>query len=136
MKYSLLIPVKIESIANKIEHWSKKHRRQKILKFLIQRELSVNNVPILPCIEQSQGERVKVALTRIAPRKLDSVDNLPSSMKPVIDSVCDWFLPGMKAGRADSDERFSFTLHQEKGKPKEYGLRIEIIIEKDQSVCF
>lgn len=136
MKYSLLIPVKIESIANKVEHWTKRHKRNKILKFLIQRELSVNDVPILPPIERSQGERVKVALTRIAPRRLDSLDNLPSSMKPIIDTICDWFLPGMKAGRADSDERFSFTLDQQKGKPKEYALRIEIIYEKDQSVCF
>jgi len=136
MKYSLLIPVKIESLANKMEHWSKRHKRNKILKFLIQRELAVNNVPSLPSVERSEGDRVKVALTRIAPRRLDSVDNLPSSMKPVIDSICDFFLPGLKAGRADSDKRFEFTLHQEKGKPKEYALRIEIIFEKDQSVCF
>lgn len=136
MKYSLLIPVKIESLANKMEHWSKRHKRNKTLKFLIQRELAVNNVPSLPVIERFHGERVKVALTRIAPRSLDSVDNLPASMKPVIDSICDWFLPGKRAGRADADERFNFTLHQEKGKPKEYALRIEIIIEKDQSVCF
>lgn len=136
MKYSLLIPVKIESIANKIEHWSKKHRRQKILKFLIQRELSVNNVPNLPSVERSNGDRVKVALTRIAPRSLDPFDNLPSSLKPAIDAICDWFLPGMKPGRADADPRFIFSIGQEKGKPKEYALRIEIIIEKDQSVCF
>lgn len=136
MKYSLLIPVKIESLANKMEHWSKRHKRNKILKFLIQRELAVNNVPSLPVIERFHGERVKVALTRIAPRSLDSFDNLPSSMKPVIDAIADFFLPGLKAGRADADKRFEFTLHQEKGRPKEYGLRIEIIIEKDQSVCF
>jgi hypothetical protein len=136
MKYSVLIPVKIESLANKMEHWSKRHKRNKTLKFLIQRELAVNNVPIFDQVKQTQEERVKAALTRIAPRSLDSVDNLPSAMKPVIDSICDFFLPGLKAGRADSDKRFEFTLHQEKGKPKEYGLRIEIEMIKDQSVCF
>lgn len=136
MKYSLLIPVKIESIANKVEHWTKKHKRNKMLKFLIQRELSVNNVPNLPSVERSNGERIKVTLTRIAPRSLDSIDNLPMSMKKAIDVIADWFIPNLQPGRADSDKRVEFKILQEKGKPKEYALRIEIIFEKDQSVCF
>jgi hypothetical protein len=66
-------------------------------------------------------------MTRIAPRELDIHDNLPSAFKYVLDSICDFIVPGLKPGRADGrNEIASIEYFQRKGGNKQYGLEVEI----------
>jgi hypothetical protein len=48
------------------------------------------------------------------------------SFKWIVDAVAEYINPGMKVGRADDDERIEWAYSQEKGKPKEYAIRITI----------
>jgi hypothetical protein len=110
-----LVPIKTVSELNCTQNWimkHKRHKRQKLFVTLILRD-SIKRVS-LPC---------QIKLTRIAPRKLD-FDNLVASQKWVVDSVCDLLIPGLRAGRADGDERISVAYAQEVG-PSQM-VRIEI----------
>lgn len=62
----------------------------------------------------------RITLTRIAPRKLDD-DNLRGGLKHVRDGVAD----ALKIDDRESP-MLSWDYAQERGRPKEYGLRIEI----------
>lgn len=115
-KETYFIPVKIESEANKMEHWTKKMKRKKILKMLI--KFYVKNVSIKP--------PCKVTLTRIAPRLLDVEDNLPASLKASKDIVADILIPGLAPGRADGSKDITWDLRQEKGGVRDYSLKIEM----------
>ena len=116
----LMLPIKTVSEANKTnEHWSKKHKRHKHQKALIYYHLKSRQTIIsLPC---------HITLTRIAPRKLDDADNLPSAFKWIKDAICDYITPGLQAGRADDNPNIHFSFDQKKGKPKEYSILIQII---------
>ena len=112
------LPIKVDT-ANKTlsQHWSKRHKKSKTngngLRFVLNTQpLS----PQLPCC---------VTLTRIAPRALDE-DNLIGGMKNIRDYIADWLIPGLQAGRADSDKRITWNYSQEKRKPKEYALKVRI----------
>lgn len=112
------LPIKIANEANSSDHWTKKGKRHKIQKRRIKAEFLKERPKItLPCT---------VILTRIAPRELDEHDNLPISFKWIYDSICDNIIPGLKPGRADSDERIKVIYKQEKGKVREYAIKIEI----------
>jgi hypothetical protein len=99
------------------EHWSKKSKRHKSQHFLI--ECFMNQQPdvILPCL---------ITLTRISPRMLDEDDNLPYSFKWYKDALADYIIPGKASGRADDDKRLHWRYKQEKGKVREYALKVEI----------
>jgi len=114
-----LIPIKTVSEANKSsEHWTTKHKRHKFQKYAIDLYMSSEvNMSCLPCT---------IIMTRIAPRMLDSDDNLPMAFKNIKDYICNLLIPGKKIGRADSDPRIKVKYAQRKGKPKEYGVEIEI----------
>jgi hypothetical protein len=71
--------------------------------------------------------KCEIELCRIAPRELDFHDNLRMAMKPIVDIIADWLIPGLQKGHADSDKRLLWKYAQEKGKPKEYAVRIRII---------
>lgn len=113
------IPIKIESVANKREHWSKKYAREKAQKLAV--KLNLINV-----LKKELGLPVLIKLTRVAPRALD-YDNLVSAMKHIVDCIADMIKPGLAAGRADGSDDMSFTYNQKKGKAKEYKLLIEVI---------
>lgn len=116
------LPIKTASESNLgSEHWTKSAKRHRLQKEAIAKKFKVEPPPFtFPCL---------VILTRIAPRELDPLDNLPTSMKYVIDAVSE-NLTGIKlAGRADRDKRISWEIKQKKGKPKEYAVQIEIISE-------
>lgn len=117
-KISITMPIRTISEANTSEHWSKKAHRHKRQKFLT-RLMFQKCVPYieLPCV---------IKLTRIAPRALD-YDNLCCSMKWCLDAICDCLVPGLKPGRADGDHRIQVKYYQEKGRPKEYALKIEVV---------
>jgi hypothetical protein len=105
-------PCKIVSEANLRQHWAKVANRKKIHRTQAWAELSVIYVRPGP-------GRYTVTLTRIAPRKLDS-DNNVSAMKATRDGVADWL--GIDDGSAYVEWKYA----QEKGKPNEYAVRIEI----------
>ena len=101
-----VLPIRIESVANKREHWSKRAKRAKA------HRMAAIAVPVapMPC---------RVHLVRIAPRALDD-DNLQSGFKALRDGVADRF------GVPDNDPRLKFTYDQERGAAKHYAVRIEI----------
>lgn len=70
-----------------------------------------------------------IKLTRVAPRILDS-DNLPVSMKYFRDAIADYFIPGLAPGRADSNERLTWSYDQRKGT-----YAVEIEITQQESLC-
>jgi hypothetical protein len=113
------LPIKAASEANSSEHWTKKAKRHGIQKFLVKRAYHCDKPEfIFPCT---------VTLTRIAPRTLDLHDNLRMSLKWVADAVSECLIPGKAAGRADDDKRITWEYRQEKGKPREYAVKIEIM---------
>lgn len=113
--------MKILSEGNLSQIYWKKSARHKIQKGMVKAYFLKEKPAIeLPCI---------IRLTRVAPRKLDEHDNLPYSMKWIVDSLADCIIPGKQAGRADDCKEITWIYSQEKGKPREYALRIEIIKE-------
>lgn len=101
------LPIRIESEQNCRDHWSVKARRVK------QHRLAALAVPVhaLPCV---------VTITRVAPRKLDSHDNLRSGFKALVDGIAD------RLGVKDNDQRVEWRYAQERGRAKEYACRISI----------
>ena len=101
----------------KTEHWSQAAKRHRQQKFLVRAYLNgkINDFKI-PC---------RIKLTRVAPYTLDFSDNLPMSMKWILDSICDMIVPGLPAGRADS-KGFKIEYDQKQGLPKEYAVEVEI----------
>lgn len=65
----------------------------------------------------------KITFIRIAPRRLDS-DNNCFAFKYVRDFLCSYLRPGLKAGRADTEDYFQFDYGQERGEKGEYGIKI------------
>lgn len=125
MKIEFTIPLTKDLIVSEAnrggEHWTKKHKRHQIQEFLINSYFN-SFMPIegfpLPCI---------VKMTRIAPRDLDEEDNLRMSVKYFKDYIAARLIPGDKsAGMKDSDKRIKWEYKQEKGKPKEYAIRIQV----------
>lgn len=102
------LPIRIESVANKREHWGAKARRTKVHRNAAL-AIPAWTLPSLPCT---------VILTRVAPRKLDG-DNLQSGFKALRDGIAD------RLGIADNDPRVRWQYRQAKGKPKEYAARVE-----------
>jgi len=119
--FSVTIPMRTVSEANMTgEHWAKKSKRhkeqRKLIIFIFKPQMPL---PIsLP---------IKITLTRIAPRKLDVGDNLPMSMKTIRDQLAEILTGVDKAGRGDGDERLQFEYKQEKGRPREYSVKIELL---------
>ncbi|MGZ7043553.1 MAG: hypothetical protein ACXVHM_03085 [Methanobacterium sp.] len=115
------LPLKIANEANSNEHWAVKSRRHKHQKARIKSEFLKDNPEItIPCT---------CILTRIAPRKLDDHDNLRVSMKWVVDAIAAELTGNHVPGRADDNSGIIWEYKQEKGKVREYGLRVEIIKE-------
>lgn len=66
------------------------------------------------------ASRIVVTLTRIAPRRLDSHDNLRSGFKGAADQIAHELVID------DGDSRIEWRYAQERGKPREYAVRIRI----------
>jgi crossover junction endodeoxyribonuclease RusA len=109
----VLLPVRTWSEANQRGHWGKRARRAKK-----QREAARMLVRTARRYLPKVGSAA-VTLTRIAPRTLDT-DNLASAMKAVRDGVAD------ALGVNDGSSRIEWRYAQERGKPGEYAVRVEI----------
>jgi hypothetical protein len=107
-------PTRLVSVLNAREHWSvraKRTKRERTSAMLMLQSAWKFQRPAFPLV---------VTVTRIAPRSLDSHDNLGASCKATIDSVAEWL------GIPDNDPRVEFKTAQECGKPRFYGVRIEV----------
>lgn len=100
------LPIRVESVANLREHWSVRAKRAKEHRLAA---LAVAPHP-LPCT---------VTLVRIGPRALDS-DNLQSGFKALRDGIAD------RLGVKDNDPRITWRYDQERGKPRQYAVRVTI----------
>jgi hypothetical protein len=102
----------------KAEHWSEKGRRhilQKQAVYLILRpHKSIYNLK--PCT---------ITLTRLAPDQLDKYDNLPMSMKWILDAVCELITNDLRPGRADASPLILDVKYQQVANPK-YFVKIKI----------
>jgi len=105
---AIYLPIRTESPnVTDTEHWAKRNKRNKAHKAAC---VLVQAVP-LPCI---------VNLSRVSPRELDD-DNLVRSFKSVRDGIADRLgLPN------DRDPRVQWRYSQERGKPKEYAVKVWI----------
>ncbi len=104
----------------KTEHWSEKsarHRRQKLAVALVLRPH--RHLLRLPC---------SISLTRFAPRKLDRFDNLPMSLKYILDAICETITQDFVPGRADSHEGISSVVYDQVVS-KEYAVLIKITMQ-------
>ncbi len=105
------LAIRTVSEANAREHWRKRAKRVAGQRAMVRLAMGPNrNPPRPPMI---------IHLTRIAPRRMDD-DNLQRSFKAVRDGVADWL------GLDDGSRSLGWLYFQEKGKPKTYGIRIEI----------
>lgn len=100
------LPLCIESVSNKREHWGQRAKRTKLHRFAA---IAVPQHP-LPCV---------VTLIRVAPRKLDG-DNLQSGFKALRDGIAD------RLGVADNDPRVVWKYDQVRGRAKEYATRVKL----------
>jgi hypothetical protein len=110
--FVVLMPLRIQSRANLREHWRTRSARDRREKRTTALYLSKVEKPALP---------VKVTLTRLAPRSLDS-DNLAISFKAVRDAVAEWL-------GADDRDGSGITWAYEQARPttpKTYAAQILI----------
>lgn len=115
---SWTLPIETVSEGNLFEHWhkaTKRHTQQKMLIKLYLKEVSA-----------FKDKKIAIKLIRISPRKLDTHDNLPMAFKFIVDAIADLISPGLKAGRADDSTLIDWKYDQEKGKPKQKSIRVEI----------
>ena len=115
-KITLTLPIRTVSEANNFDHWTKKDKRHKLQQRTVAMILKpIKNKVTLPC---------HIKITRIGKRKLDKWDNLPMSVKYILDAVCAIITGNFVAGRADDDERI--TVSYDQFITNEYGVIIEI----------
>jgi len=112
------VPLRLHSEANGSHgHWVVRAARVKHQRHTVAWSLRPHARPALP---------VTVTLVRIAPRKIDSHDNLPRSGKAVVDQIAEWL------GIKDNDERVTWRYSQRNGGPGVYAC--EIVIESTVEV--
>lgn len=100
----------------KSEHWTDKHRRHKLQKGSVALMLRPMRHGLrMPC---------HISLTRYAPTKLDKFDNLPMSMKYILDSICEIITNDFVPGRADAHE--GLVVIYDQVVSEEYGVKVRI----------
>jgi hypothetical protein len=103
-------PLRTQSALNLREHWrvrAKRVKAERIAAFTYTPAWVRSQLPVV------------IRLVRIAPRELDT-DNLAASFKGVRDGIAD------RLGIDDRDDRVHWHYAQQRGKPKEYAVRVEV----------
>ncbi len=91
-------------IAYKAEHWTDKHTRHKKQRGMVHFVLSkYRKIMKLPC---------QIELTRYGAKKLDRHDNLPMSMKYILDACCELVTGDLRPGRADDSDEIEVKYDQ------------------------
>lgn len=106
------LPIRIESTPNKREHWAVKAKRSKGHRETARWLLGVAGV-------RPTWGRMRVKLTRIAPRHMDS-DNLAAGCKATRDGIADWL------GIDDGCDRLTWEYAQRKGDVRQYAVQVQI----------
>jgi hypothetical protein len=107
------LPLRLYSEPNMRGHWSKRYERNQNNAWAgLFAESCLNRKGLV-------FERGTVKLIRIAPRMFDD-DNLRGAFKAVRDAIA------RKIGIDDRDPRVKYEYDQERGKTREYGVRIEL----------
>lgn len=115
------LPFRIQSTANLREHWAEKAarvKRQRESTALMCR-VELHRQRVSGVLGFQRVDRLVVRLLRVAPLELDD-DNLAAALKACRDGVAD------ALGVNDRDPRVTWVCDQEKGKPKEYAVRVEV----------
>jgi len=109
---------------NASEPWQKRYKREKEQKKGVRLlMLSVKNKIL-------KIHRIyNLKFTRYAPKFLDAHDNLPMSLKKIVDQTCAEIAQDFVPGRADGYSCFKFEYDQVKSKY--YGVKIEITYLQD-----
>lgn len=114
-KLVITLPLRTVSEANNTDHWTKKQKRHRMQQKVVAMALnSVKHLVNWPC---------HMHLTRFSPGKLNKHDNLPMSLKYIVDACCAIISGDFRPGRADDDERLIVTYDQTISSS--YGVTIE-----------
>ena len=108
----LSLPLRVVSESNSHDHWwgrrNRSKRARRMVHLLWPRHVSLPEFPLV------------VTLTRVAPRELDD-DNIRGALKACRDQVAEELgLP------SDRDPRVRWEYGQEKGRVKQYAVRIRL----------
>jgi hypothetical protein len=113
---TLTLPIRTVSELNCSHHWTKKHKRHRLQQKTVALVLNPLKAKIsTPC---------SLHLIRIAPKQLDKHDNLPASLKYIVDACCAIITQDFRPGRADSNDNFQITYDQKISS--QYGVKIII----------
>lgn len=121
MTIYVTLSIKLVSVANLREHWAKKAKRNATHRNALR--LAFN--PYAHEFWTTANGKAKdlrpivITITRIAPRALDT-DNLASSAKAARDGIADALTV------SDNHPNIEWRYAQEKGRPREYAVRVEI----------
>ena len=72
----------------------------------------------------------RITLTRIAPRELDSHDNLPTAMKPLVDGIADAL-----ELKNDRDPRVKWEYAQRRAGVREFAVEVEVALRTNCPTC-
>lgn len=111
---TVLVPIRIESEANRREHYYKVHDRKRAHAHAVGWVMKQHKPPAI-----AEDGQLVVVMTRIGARDMDS-DNLAGGCKQSRDTLAKWL------GLDDGDKRISWLYQQRRGKPKEYALEITL----------
>jgi hypothetical protein len=116
-RWSVFLPIRVQSRANdhRSNHWGHRARTSAAQGGAAGVALSGQRAFLRKLLAKS----LIVRIVRIAPRQLDSHDNLGMSLKAITDGVA------RALGVDDRDERVHFEPDAERGEPKTWGVRIE-----------
>lgn len=127
------MPLRTISGDNAHKHWRTKARRAKIHRTIARAAFpgpwsKFQDQIGLPH-EFALGAGVTITLTRIAPKELDD-DGNASGMKSIRDGIADAM--GLKS---DRDPRVTWRYAQERGRPREYAVRVAISERRRCPTC-
>lgn len=111
---TIRLPLRTVSTLNAREHWRVKAKRSKSDRFTARLLADAELTPV-----RRWFVPVAVKLTRVGPRALDG-DNLQGALKAVRDGVAD------ALGIDDGDVSVTWSYDQQKGKPREYAVIVEV----------
>lgn len=112
MNFAFEVPIKAQSTANLREHWAAKYKRVDAQKRAVAVKFPRKELhPLL-----------NVKLVRVSPRELDD-DNLRAALKSVRDAVA------IRLGVDDRSPLVAWDYGQEKGKPGQHAVRVEVAVE-------
>jgi hypothetical protein len=117
-RWAVFLPIRVQSRANdhRSNHWGRRAKTSSEHSDAAMLALSRLKATLRKQLDKTG---LVVRVVRIAPRELDSHDNLGMSLKAITDGVA------RALGVDDRDPRVRFEPDPERGAPKTWGVRIE-----------